>query len=467
MRKTTKRLLSLGLAMLMVVSSSHMSTKQVSAKSQQVPTPKVSYDMTLADGKLIDATGNGVDANVVGFTSSDVSETEAKEKVLAFTGDKSKYVELPSEMISDDNFTIDIKLATSIHSDAWVYGLGTKVENWPNVNNYAFLAPMKWDGKLNFAVKDDGTEGEKKFQKGSIASGEVSYVTMSFSDDKTVSVYADGKLVEVLDHGYNLYDILVKGSEETPGIIGYIGRSLYEPDPAFNGSIYHFDVYDSALSAEEVAAIVEADQEKWGSDEDEDIIVDYTDEEKVSFDTETLTIQNVENIKTNITLPIVGERGSVITWESSNKEVITDQAQILESYDDIPAGVVTRQNEDVEVTLTATITSNAVVDTKVFTATVKAKAEDIDPNEYGGYLMTHFTGETEFGEQIYFATSEDAKNWTDLNDSERVLESKLGEQGVRDPYILRTPEGDHFYMIATDLRIASGKGWGEDRKSVV
>ena len=89
MRKTTKRLLSLGLAMWMVVSSSHMSTKQVSAKSQQVPTPKVSYDMTLADGKLIDATGNGVDANVIGFTSSDVTETEAKEKFLACTGDKA------------------------------------------------------------------------------------------------------------------------------------------------------------------------------------------------------------------------------------------------------------------------------------------------------------------------------------------------------------------------------------------
>ena len=75
------------------------------------------------------------------------------------------------------------------------------------------------------------------------------------------------------------------------------------------------------------------------------------------------------------------------------------------------------------------------------------------------YLMVHFTGETARGEQLYFATSTDGLHWSDLNGSEPVLLSAVGEKGVRDPGIVRSPAGDKFYLLATDLRIASGKGW--------
>ena len=30
--------------------------------------------------------------------------------------------------------------------------------------------------------------------------------------------------------------------------------------------------------------------------------------------------------------------------------------------------------------------------------------------------------------------------------------SKYGEKGLRDPFIIRSPEGDKFYIIATDLK---------------
>ncbi len=78
---------------------------------------------------------------------------------------------------------------------------------------------------------------------------------------------------------------------------------------------------------------------------------------------------------------------------------------------------------------------------------------------YTGYLMAHFTGESATGEQIYFATSTDALHWTDLNGSQPVLTSTVGERGVRDPALVRSPAGDRFWLLATDLRIASGKGW--------
>jgi hypothetical protein len=79
--------------------------------------------------------------------------------------------------------------------------------------------------------------------------------------------------------------------------------------------------------------------------------------------------------------------------------------------------------------------------------------------EYAGYLFVHFIGENSDGEQVYFSYSEDGLHWKDLNAGLPVLRSGLGEQGVRDPFIVRSPKDNKFYLIATDLRIASGKGW--------
>ncbi|TYP73091.1 glycoside hydrolase family 43 protein [Paenibacillus methanolicus] len=82
------------------------------------------------------------------------------------------------------------------------------------------------------------------------------------------------------------------------------------------------------------------------------------------------------------------------------------------------------------------------------------------PNsDYAGYLLAHFIGEQPDGEQVYFAYSEDGLRWEDLNGGLPVLRSELGEKGVRDPFLVRSPKEDKFYLIATDLRIASGKGW--------
>ena len=85
-------------------------------------------------------------------------------------------------------------------------------------------------------------------------------------------------------------------------------------------------------------------------------------------------------------------------------------------------------------------------------------------SDYKGYLFVHFTGEHPTGEQIYFSISRDGLHWHDLNGGEPVLWSKIGEMGVRDPYIIRNPfygEGKpKYFLIATDLRIANGKGWG-------
>lgn len=66
--------------------------------------------------------------------------------------------------------------------------------------------------------------------------------------------------------------------------------------------------------------------------------------------------------------------------------------------------------------------------------------------EYNGYLYVHFKRESADGEQIYFALSDgnDPLQFRDLNGGEPVLYSTLGERGVRDPHIVRSPDGDRF-----------------------
>ncbi|MET9905693.1 family 43 glycosylhydrolase [Streptomyces sp. NPDC006476] len=86
--------------------------------------------------------------------------------------------------------------------------------------------------------------------------------------------------------------------------------------------------------------------------------------------------------------------------------------------------------------------------------------------KYAGYLFVYFTGEdTADGEQIRYALSrgDDPLHWRELNQGRPVLASDVGEKGLRDPFVIRSPEGDRFYLIATDLRMYgdSSGSWDE------
>jgi hypothetical protein len=81
---------------------------------------------------------------------------------------------------------------------------------------------------------------------------------------------------------------------------------------------------------------------------------------------------------------------------------------------------------------------------------------------YAGYLFSYMTGEgTANGEQVYFALSQgnDPTRWRQLNGGQPVLTSNVGTRGARDPFIIRSPQGDRFYQIATDLRIYGNGNW--------
>lgn len=169
-------------------------------------------------------------------------------------------------------------------------------------------------------------------------------------------------------------------------------------------------------------------------------------------DLAALTIPNADDVRGNITLPLVGPvNGSAITWTADPVGVVTTSAN-----GEIAAGVVTRGATDRQVVLTA----HAGDESRDITITVKAAAET---EEYAAYLFTYFNGEGgPAGESVRLAVSkgDDALEWNDLNNGNAVLTSTMGTLGVRDPFIIRSHEGDKFYLLATDLN-TSDIGFGE------
>ncbi|MFW2512366.1 Ig-like domain-containing protein [Demequina sp. SO4-13] len=183
-----------------------------------------------------------------------------------------------------------------------------------------------------------------------------------------------------------------------------------------------------------------------------------------------LTAPQADAVRGSLTLPetLAALQGEVtdagaadvtIDWVSSDPAVISDADVAPGSTTDgvadvIEQGFVTRPDVDTDVTLTATITSGAESDAVAFDLTVLADPGLTDES-YESYLFSYFTGNTTAGQQIYMATARgnDALEWDEVNDGEAVLTSSEGTGGLRDPSIVRSVDGDSFYMLATDLDI--------------
>jgi sucrose-6-phosphate hydrolase SacC (GH32 family) len=77
------------------------------------------------------------------------------------------------------------------------------------------------------------------------------------------------------------------------------------------------------------------------------------------------------------------------------------------------------------------------------------------------YLFVTFKGEqTPMTEQVYFAVSENGRDWKALNRGEPVLKSEIGEKGVRDPFLIRSHDGKRYHLLGTDLSINLNPDWG-------
>lgn len=77
---------------------------------------------------------------------------------------------------------------------------------------------------------------------------------------------------------------------------------------------------------------------------------------------------------------------------------------------------------------------------------------DLEPYSY---VLVHFKEDPNgYAERIYVDVAQDGDptQWLPLNAGQPILTSHLGTTGVRDPHIIRHPNGT-WYIIATDLRV--------------
>ncbi|WP_245778283.1 immunoglobulin-like domain-containing protein [Lentzea xinjiangensis] len=163
-----------------------------------------------------------------------------------------------------------------------------------------------------------------------------------------------------------------------------------------------------------------------------------------------VVVPNIGDVRGHLTLPTAGENGTTITWRSSDSHVITPTGEVSRP----PAG-----GKPAKVVLTAEVSRGHRSTTRAFVATVAPLPVE---EPLAGYGFFYFTGESSaIGEQIYAAASngDNPLDFSEVNNGRPILRSSLGELGVRDPFILRSPGGDRFYLLATDLKINGGRGW--------
>jgi hypothetical protein len=177
---------------------------------------------------------------------------------------------------------------------------------------------------------------------------------------------------------------------------------------------------------------------------------------KAQAGADAVELVHPDDVRGNLTLPTSGLHGSTLSWESGDPAVVTATGEVTRpAYGEQP----------VDVPLTVTATVNGATGTRSIVVRVTPLPA---PADYEGYAFSYFAGEsTDDGEKIYMATSKgnDPLDYDELNDGRPVLSSQYGTRGLRDPFLIRSHEGDRFFLLATDLKAYPAVDFGEAQET--
>lgn len=338
----------------------------------------------------------------------------------------------------EEDITVGVKDYTFA---AWIKMTGLE-KGWQRIfdfgtgeDNYVFFGIPSDTKNLRLAYRINGNDEWNVDAENVTVLNEWMHVAV-VQEGKTVKIYVNGEKKAQAECEYTLDDL-------GHTFNNFIGRSQFAADPKLNAYVddvvFTQNVY-SESAIKQMAVMPEKVITK------DDIL-------------DALTIEGADSIKGNITLPDE-VLGYAVTWESDNEDVVCTKD--IENGDyTIPKGKVVRGIDDNVVTLTATVLFEGETLTREIPVTVIKKPEPV--GETVGYFYVYFRGYVEGSEEhlsIHIAASEDGYNWFDLNENKPILESGMGTYCLRDPYLLRSIEGDRFYLIATDLNTQDGQGWG-------
>ncbi|CAH0236592.1 hypothetical protein SRABI83_02767 [Arthrobacter sp. Bi83] len=435
-------------------------------------------------------------------------------------GGTDAHVRLPNDVMRGlDSITVstDVRIAPDQAAPYFIWGLGNTTNGAGN--GYLFTTGNSY--RTSIASGNWSTEQTTSANR-DLARGAWKTITYTLSGGTAV-LYEDGTEV-ARKTGVTITPGSIGGGTTTAN---YLGRSVYTGDKYLKGQVRDFRIYNRALSAAEVRELGYVSPEQrvaldlqnlslgdtsavtadlklptagpngsaytWTSSDPASVspqgIVarpangtgnatvtltatatsgaasasksfsvtvpeDISDDQKVSEAAAGLNVWDADAIRGNITLPAAGLLGTKVEWKSNHDAVITATGEVNRpAYGSRAASV----------DLQATVTLGKAKSKKKFRVTVlplpKTEAKE-------GYAFAYFTGNDIAGENISMAASRgnDALKWDELNGGKPVVKSSLGTKGLRDPFVIRSPEGDKFYMIATDLSIGSGTSWDASQR---
>jgi beta-xylosidase len=469
------------------------------------------YDLTQTSGTTVtDSSGNGRD----GTLSGGGTWTGSSGLVLDGVDD---HVKLPNNLmagLSAITISTDVYIEPSQATPYFIWGLGNTATSAAGTG---YL--MASGNAFRAAATTTNWSGEKVTSRtsgGNLARGVWKTVTYT-QTGTTGTLYEDGAQVGQ-STGVTVLPSAIGNGTTTNNLLG---ESSYAADNTLKGRLRNFRVYDRALSAAEVSAISLTDDNRLASDTaalslgdlsgvtadlalpatgqfgssiawassdaaviapngdvtrpgagqdpaavtltatltrgsgtatksfDATVLPDESDQAKADAAAAAIELVHPDDVRGHLTLPADGTYGSTITWASSDPAVVSAD------------GIVQRPAHgagDASVTLTATVTVGSATKARDIPLTVRQLPA---PAPYAGYAFSYFTGNSVAGEKIYFAASRgnNALKWDELNGGQPVLESTYGERGLRDPFLIRSPEGDRFFLIATDLSIGRNGDW--------
>lgn len=171
---------------------------------------------------------------------------------------------------------------------------------------------------------------------------------------------------------------------------------------------------------------------------------------------DAVALVHADDVRGNLTLPASGLHGTTFAWSSGDPSVVTGTGEVTR-----PA----HGSDPVDVQLVVTGTLDGATASRTITVRVRPLPE---PADYEAYAFAYFAGEsTDNGEKIYFGASRgnDPLDYDVLNDGRPVLSSDHGTRGLRDPFLIRSPEGDRFFLVATDLKAYPAVDFGEAQET--
>ncbi|MDQ4051592.1 MAG: family 43 glycosylhydrolase [Actinomycetota bacterium] len=384
------------------------------------------YDLTQVTGTTVtDSSGNGRNGTLRG------GGTWTGTTGLSLDG-VDDHVKLPDNVLAGlDSITIstEVYVEPTQASPYFIWGLGNTATS-ASGTGYLFAS----GNAFRAGITTTNWSGEKvtaKAPAGNLARGV--WKTVTYTQTGTVgTLYEDG--VQVGQN--NAVTVLPSAIGNGTTTNNLLGESNYASDNSLKGKVRDFRIYNRALSAAEVSDI--ATEPPSGDDQ-----------AKADAAAAALSVVHADDVRGHLTLQRSGPDGATVAWASSHPAVVAAD------------GIVHRPahgSGDAAVTLTATVTVGAATTTRTFPLTVR---ELPAAAPYTGYAFSYFTGNSIAGEKIYFAASRgnDALTWDELNEGQPLLESTMGEMGLRDPFLIRSPEGDRFFLIATDLSIGRNGNW--------